>query len=358
MTNKTHDDLTDTIEVAEQRAFPRVGCRLQVRIEGIDDKPIERIANLSTGGLHIITDHAPGRVGDLTLLYMNSTDLRAGASTVAKLVRMIELDQGDGLINYGTAFQFMPGSDRERSELDELFRWVLTDQVNSGDLSMVQALPVDLEPTPSLPTPPFPAPAQAQVRELTVSRLLVETSWPLHHGDRVQIIFRAFQDETRLPFHGVVAESAPNARGYFQSRVDVLGFGEDEGWPADESPTLSHSIDLILSDMMQKGALPTDRQTLSGELKRLPLMSLLGLVVSERMTGKLRFQDGDEEAQIFLLDGDVVHVIPETNAVKLLASWIGREKGSFAFSAEPIVLEDDWLTRSMQDIIKELNRRL
>lgn len=342
--DRPHDDdpMADTIDTIEQRRAPRVACQLEVQIEGVDPRPVMRLGNLSTLGLMIRTDEVPGKVGDLVYLRIRSSDLRDGASTMAKIVRVVRMEGAGSAV----AFHFLPESEGVKASLDGLFRWVLTDQIQTGDLRVAHKIPMQIQ-VPG-------GDEDAAVRELAVRRMLLETSWELAPGEQVQLVFKTFGGATRIPFEGVVRESTPH-KGSFQARVDVLAMGERAGG-ADERSGILDSMDLILTDLARGSPEreTVQSQALAGSLERIPLVSLLTLLAAEELSGELRLDRDGELASILLADGDVVNVEPEREVSELLQDWAQRAEGAFRFLPGPVEVDPEWLPRSTRALVARL----
>ncbi len=325
----------------EKRRGPRVPADFLVRIEGIHSEYYPTRGNISRTGVLLELPSAPGSPGDIELLHICSSDRERQAAVIGQIVRCVTIDTVGQRPQVAVVFEFLSERPEAKDAVAALIEHLINQSRDLEDFGVDHRIPVDLVKGSD-------APREAAVFRLEVKRLLLETTWPVNLGDRVQLVFRG--RNTRLPFEGRVVKSQPRPLAgapLYDVEVALGAAGERAGPRPGELPSNTDSIDLILSEMLLDEPAPAAETTaeapqrhLAGQLDHIPLPSLLTFLEMERQSGRLAVDD-DDHTTLFLDHGQVVDVAPpQQDPRQRLESLLGRREGRFSFTCEHVQRTD------------------
>jgi len=348
----------------EARRGARVAARFRVAIEGIEATPVLRNGDISATGVYFEVDHDVGEVGTIHALRLVSLDGAASVSVIAHVVRTVRMSDAAGRRVSGAAFEFMPESDEAGARLQEFVKRVLAYRRPGDEPSVSSQLAARVGRASG--------PGDATLQKLSVSSLVLETSWPIEPGEavRVEVVAPGMTRRLRLDGHAVrvVSKAGPPPRYDIEVTVEhetkrplrtesSMAIAATRLDPKDveeivEPPSASGESDAtrILDDLLAALILPPDegpkrsrRTHLSGELSRIRLPTLCGLFEMERMTGRLVLTMRGVESQIYFSDGRIFDVEPiargETKRGRI-GKLLAAEEGTFEFSVEKVERPD------------------
>jgi hypothetical protein len=344
----------------EARRGARVAARFRVAIEGIDDAPVLRKGDISATGAYFEVAEDVGEVGTIHPLRLVSLDGVASVRVIAHVVRTVRMSDAAGRRVSGAAFEFMPESDAASALLQDFVKRVLAYR-RPGDEPIVSPLLAARVGRAS-------GPGDATVQKLSVSTLVLETSWAIEPGEAVRVEVVAPGMTRRLRLDGravrVVAKAGSPPRYDIEVAVQhetkrplrtdsSMAIAATRLDPKDvedvvEPPSTTGESDAtrVLDDLLAALILPPEegpkrsrRTHLSGELSRIRLPTLCGLFEMERMTGRLMLTTRGAESQVYFSDGRIVDVEPiakgETKRGRI-GKLLAAEEGTFEFSVEKV----------------------
>jgi hypothetical protein len=318
----------------ELRRAPRVICDLWVTIAGVHHTPVRLIGDISLVGVFFEVDHNVGAAGSLQWLRLETIDRRFTAEVMARIIRSITLDDvAQSEPRFGIAFEFMPDTVARFTALQELVSAVLREVVEE---------PVELESS-DLP--------HAALFHPRISRMHLETNWPVRIGEIVQVVFRSPATQTRIPFEGqavsVTRIASPTEETAYAVDVELSGPGVRmaSNLPAAAS-TISESVDLIFNVLLDEAEVKKRERSerkehLVGLLSRISVTSLFSLFELERVSGEMRLMRGDEKLHVYVRDGAIIDAVRSDDvagreALRGIMNW---QDGAFDFT--PMEIERD-----------------
>jgi hypothetical protein len=353
----------------EARRSVRVAAKFLAGIEGIDERPLARIGNISTTGIYFQTAADAGDVGMVQWIVLASLDRSRTIRIMAHVVRKVTLDDGHG-VQAGVAFEFMPESDEALVALQDFVVHALEQRDAPPISPRLDAVATGTAGSDIAARRP------AEVRQLTVRSLTLETSWPVARGEtvsadisapgvtrRIRVKGKATQvtrvsDPVRGSRYLIEIEVEEEADGPVRRRssmnmravtpadaaaAQMVDFEEyrAENGAMDAEDDGKDTLDDLLSALV----LPppdSDRKMpvhMSGELSRVRLTALCALFSMERMSGELVLERGAERATIFVQDGDLLDMEPVPSGAtprSQIAAMLKWDAGRFHFVMCPV----------------------
>jgi hypothetical protein len=339
----------------ESRRSARIASGFWVAVEGVDAELVLRRGDISATGIFFEIDLDAGPVGTVQWLHIASLDRTKIIHVMAHVVRVVSLSDVQREIR-GVALEFMPESDDAAAKLCDLVKHILETPQRDGKVPQIsprmQARSADNR--------------TADVSELSVKTLVIETDWSVPVGEpvRVEIIARGVKRPIRLEGQAVsvlpaVAGGPKRFRIAVRMKEELKGplkrFSEHEisidpaelerakaKIAAQNAAAASSPIDQLLSAIIQPPAEPPERKHLSGELSRIPFTTLCSLLELERLSGELTIRRENDVVRLFVKDGRFVDVessrkiTPKDEVRRLLRV----REGTFAFLVAPVSRED------------------
>ena len=350
----------------ERRVSARIETELYIGVVGVDEAPVLRRGNFSSTGVYFEIDRPIGEVGSLQRLHLLSYDRSIELRVVARMARRVQIDDLHHRARpvTGAGLQFFPGNEHERATLVRLLRAVIKHQV-ARDLEVDHGYETSIGDNNA-----------ASTVQLSVHRMLLDTSHPLEVGELVEFDIRPGRGAAGVPFSGKVTRVAPRVQpdGSETYRVEV-SIGEeraDAGTRSqrlhDASLSFNDTIDRAFTDLLaaESDERPHLDDDLMGQLARIPLTSLLPLFEMERMSGELKLSDGGlSRAQVFLRDGRVIDAVadparPHVSARQLLGELMRWRDGTFELTLGAVERPDRIETPTtvlMLDLAREHDER-
>ena len=346
------------------RRSARVATELQVLIQGLESEPVLRRGDISTTGIYFLTNVDVGDVGMMSWLTITSADGARSISVMAYVVRKARLNDIDGSVLTGVAFEFISENDATVSTVNDFVRYVLSLRREGSDPHLSTRL--DASAAGSGTTPPL-TPERATVRGMTVRSMVIETDWKVSPGDPIVVDILAPGMTNRIRIEGRATRIGETFPAPDQPRYEIQLEIEQQGErpirsmapPPPEGPPepqrvplalkamddaeVSETIDYLLAELVapaQSSVLRAPRRThLSGLLSRISMPTLLSLFEMEQLTGKLVVRDRGESTDVYLKQGRLVDVEPlGTSATprERLASLLASSDGSFEFYVQQV----------------------
>jgi hypothetical protein len=312
--------------VDERRRSARVWGNLRVAIEGVDLVPKTVRANLSMNGICFERDQNPGEKGTIEHLYISAEGGSRAVRVLGQLLRFsVVTDPETGARRSMVAFELMPDSASVVAGLRQLFQSIVAERSGERVVSMVNNIP-----------------QVATVFRLQVSRMHVETSWPVSVGDKVQVSFQSLAGGARIPFEGIATSTSRTSEGTHISEFELGVVGQRAAMPvASAHESITDSLDLLFTgDLQSRDKKP--RQHLVGRLDRIPISTLFALFELERMSGELWVSSGQRSFTLFWSKGALVDVDPARpeQVRTILAELIYWRDGTFRFTMGEIERAD------------------
>jgi hypothetical protein len=338
----------------ESRRSARIAGGFWVAVEGVDAELVLRRGDISATGIFFEIDLDVGPVGTVQWLHISSLDRTKVIHVMAHVVRVVSLADVQREVR-GVALEFMPESDDAAAKLCDLVKHILETPQRDGKVPQIS-------PRMQARGPDNRA---AEVSELSVKTLVIETDWSVPVGEavRVEIIARGVKRPIRLEGQAVsvlpaVAGGPKRYRIAVRMKEELKGplkrFSEHEiaidpaelerakAKIAAQNAAPPSPIDQLLSAIIQPPAEPPERKHLSGELSRIPFTTLCSLLELERLSGELTIRRDDDVVRLFVRDGRFVDVEskrnlpPKEEVRKLLAI----REGTFAFEVASVARPD------------------
>jgi hypothetical protein len=207
----------------------------------------------------------------------------------------------------------------------------------------------------------------AEVRQLSVRNIVLQTSWAMAPGERVRVDIVAPGMTRRIRLEGRAVRVAPRLTkerrpGGFDIEVEIdqetarpVRLHSSQSLPAVTPEDLakaraappesrrgapSDALDDLLAALIlpPEEASPPRRHHLSGEMSRIRLPSLLSLFEMDRMTGKVSVKRPGGESRIYVQEGQVFDIEPARGKTRreALTELLGSDDGTFQFTLEPV----------------------
>ncbi len=308
--------------------------------------------------MYFETEESIGPAGSVQFLHIESEDHRVVVQVLARIIRtsnITDIVTGDSV---GLAMEFMPSSAEGRTGLERLVRHVVELGLRH-ESTIDHRFDVDVSGTHQSD--------RTSLQHLSVQKLTLETDWRANVGESMLLQIRSPHAGARMvPLQGQVTSVNPAEEG-FRVEVRITGLVDQE---IDEhtEPSVSHPPELdqevsvftdLLTQPVEDFHLPAP-QHLSGQLSRIKLPTILGLIEMERMSGELRFNAYEENELVLYVDAgrpvDMVDVSKaSTSPRELLTRLMGWAEGEFQFVVEEVQREDRFGT-SMTSLILDLAR--
>lgn len=337
----------------ESRRSARIAGGFWVAVEGVDAELVLRRGDISATGIFFEIDLDVGPVGTVQWLHIASLDRTKIIHVMAHVVRVVSLADVQREIR-GVALEFMPESDDAAAKLCDLVKHVLETPQRDGKVPQI--------------SPRMQARSDnrtADVSELSVKTLVIETDWSVPVGEpvRVEIIARGVKRPIRLEGQAVsvlpaVAGGPKRFRIAVRMKEELKGplkrFSEHEiaidpgelerakAKIAAQNAAPASPIDQLLSAIIQPPNEPPERKHLSGELSRIPFTTLCSLLELERLSGELTIRRDDDVVRLYVRDGRFVDVESRRRAAPKdeVRRLLSIREGTFAFLVAPVSRED------------------
>lgn len=322
----------------EARRGARIAASFWIGVDGSDPQPVLRRGDLSASGIYFETDRSLGASGSVQFLHIESEDRKV---VVQVLTRIIRVTQSDDIVHgskLGVAAQFMPSSLEGRHNLERLVRHVVEIGLGQQE-SVAHGFGVSVAGNQS---------DRTSLQHLSVQKLVLETDWRPSIGDQLEFDIRSSQQH--VPLAGQVVAVDPTESGY-RVEIRVTGLSPDT-----KSANVGTAFTSLIAEPIDDFSLPTN--DLSGQLSRIKLPTLLGLMEMEKMSGRLDLTSPNGEAiSLFVREGRLLDGDSETSASirEILASAMSWADGEFNFTMEEVEREDK-VGASMTSLILDLAR--
>ncbi len=293
----------------ERRRNARIQASLAVEVVGLEAAPSPRRGDVSVTGAFLELDVDPGEPGSMRRLRLATRDAAARIEVDARVIRVVRTDDlFRGASVSGAAFEFIARSRELREAIEEFVAYVAG--VDAAGLEARGAA--------------------------SVAGASVETKWPLRAGERIEVVVPSAHGAS-VRVVGRATRSRKVAGGVYRTRVEVEGEAPLD--VADRSVSGLHAaIEAAAADQRQRASA---REHLAGDLGRIKVPSLLSLVALERMTGSLRLRAGDDEARLYVREGQIVDVVGDAPSPRVLLARLCRwEAGRFELTLEPVTRPD------------------
>lgn len=348
----------------EARRSSRVPARFWVAVEGVDAEMVPRLGDISATGIFFEVETEIGEVGTVQWLHIASHDKTHTIHVMAHVVRVASLANVHRQVK-GVALEFMPETDDAAAQLFDFVRYVLDRPQADGEPSPHLSPRVETRAAPSAATS---GASPANLSQLSVHTLLLETDWSVPVGEkiRVEIIARGVRRPVRVEGHAVSVVPAVEEPGK-RFRIAVR-MNEEISGPlrrfsskaikapdakmiaealaakdAEDESSFDDTIDQLLSALIQPTeASPVEREHLSGLLSRIPFTALCSLLDLEQLTGELRVRQGDQLTTLYVRDGRFVDIDSpsQTPPKEELARLMKSRDGKFDLVVVPVDRED------------------
>jgi hypothetical protein len=345
----------------QSRRGARVATAFLVAVDGLDAKPRRRTGDISATGVYFDMDRDIGAAGTVQWLHLESFDSARVLRVMACVVRTVQLSDASGQRVWGAAFEFMPESDEKAVLVQEFVRYVLDlRSPDAGAPRIVERLDARVDDQ------------KAQVRQLSVSSVVLQTSWAMAPGERVRLDIVAPGMTRRIRLEGRAVRVSPRLTkerrpGGYDIEVEIdqetarpVRLHSSQSLPAvrpeaaasakasaPEPRALgpaSDALDDLLAALIlpPEEASPPRRHHLSGEMSRIRLPSLLSLFEMDRMTGKVSVKRPGGESRIYVSEGRIFDVEPTVGKTRreALTVLLGSDDGTFQFTLEPVLRPD------------------
>lgn len=364
----------------ESRRSSRIAGRFWVAVEGVDAEAQPRRGDISATGIFFEIRGEIGGSGTVQWLRIESQDRARSVQVMAHVVRVVSLSDVHGEIK-GVALEFMPESDEAAANLCDFVRYTL--EGPKGDEGSAPHIATRVEARASSQSHDE---SPANVSQLSVRTMLLETDWSVAVGEpvRVEIIARGVRRPVRVEGHtvSVLPAVGPGPGGKKRYRIAVRVKEEITGplkhFSTTELSALSPEsiarakkpaaqgvfganiespLEQLLSSLIQPPAEPPERGHLEGLLSRIPFTALCSLLELERLTGELRIKRGTENVTLYVKDGRFVDVASSSGRpprAELLTLVDGRD-GSFELVIVPVE-RPDVLGLSMTQLLLDVAR--
>lgn len=330
---------------SERRRAARINARMWVRLEGVDTDWRLRRTNMSVSGVFIELDRGVGEPGSVQRLSLRSQSLEHEVHLLVRVIRVIaSSDLWHGTKVAGAAFEFMPDSQDMREKVEALTRHLLSLKPES--------LPTPLAPqgAAQVNMPATLDGAKATLKALSISGMMLETSWEAQPGEVIRCEIQAPGSQRTFRLEGEVVDAVQDvdASGSTGYHVQVQ-FHDKHGRVAAparraaEGLSINDAIDALLEE-----AVFTPRETgfvipnehLGGLLSRIRLPSLLGFVEIERLTGVCTLLQGADVVHLYLLAGQLIDVDspqkPSADPLAVLGPCMNWTEGKFEFALSDV----------------------
>ncbi len=350
-------------------------------VEGVDAEAIPRRGDISATGIFFEIAEDIGGSGTVQWLHIESHDRVRSIQVMAHVVRVVSLADVHREVK-GVALEFMPESDDAAAKLCDFVRYVLEAPPGKGGDGSAPHISTRVGARASSKGNDD---SPADVRQLSVRTLLLETDWSVPVGEpvRVEIIARGVRRPVRLQGHTVSVLPAVGASGgkkrfriAVQMEEEITGplrhFSSKElnalspeaiaraKKPAAQGvfgANIESPLEQLLSSLIQPPAEPPERGHLEGLLSRIPFTALCSLLELERLTGELRIRRAGELVTLFVKDGRYVDVVSPRGReprVEVLSLVDGRD-GSFELVIVPVE-RPDVIGASMTQLLLDVAR--
>lgn len=366
----------------ESRRSSRIAGRFWVAVEGVDAESQPRRGDISATGIFFEIREDIGGSGTVQWLRIESQDRARSVQVMAHVVRVVSLSDVHGEIK-GVALEFMPESDDAAANLCDFVRYTLEGPKSAKSEEGTPHIATRVEARASSKTNDE---SVANVSQLSVNTMLLETDWSVAVGEpvRVEIIARGVRRPVRVEGHtvSVLPAVGPGPGGKKRYRIAVRVKEEITGplkhFSTTELSALSPEsiarakkpsaqgvfgasiespLEQLLSSLIQPPAEPPERGHLEGLLSRIPFTALCSLLELERLTGELRIQRGADKTTLYVKDGrfvDVASSAARPSRAELLSLVDGRD-GSFELVIVPVE-RPDVLGLSMTQLLLDVAR--
>jgi len=368
----------------ESRRSSRIAGRFWVAVEGVDAEAQPRRGDISATGIFFEIREDIGGSGTVQWLRIESQDRARSIQVMAHVVRVVSLSDVHGEIK-GVALEFMPESDEAAANLCDFVRYTLEVPKSEakGDEGSVPHIATRVEARASSKTNDE---SPANVSQLSVRTMLLETDWSVAVGEpvRVEIIARGVRRPVRVEGYtvSVLPAVGPGPGGKKRYRIAVRVKEEITGplkhFSSNELSALSPEsiarakkpaaqgvfgagiespLEQLLSSLIQPPTEPPERGHLEGLLARIPFTALCSLLELERLTGELRIRRGADKTTLYVKDGrflDIASSAGRPSRAELLSLVDGRD-GSFELVIVPVE-RPDVLGLSMTQLLLDVAR--
>jgi uncharacterized protein (TIGR02266 family) len=118
-------DMTGEGNGRNRRSFPRYRARFAVRFSSVQDFVLEYAANISAGGVFVVTDFPPAMDSIITVV-LELPDGGAPVSCKAQVVHLVSKEEAQERgVQAGAGVQFVEADDAFRERIDQTISQIL-----------------------------------------------------------------------------------------------------------------------------------------------------------------------------------------------------------------------------------------
>lgn len=324
----------------ERRRGVRIPGQLWIGLPPLIDPPQLCPGNLSISGLYFQTETSLRGLKQVQLIHVaTSADRSMSIELVAQLVRLAtceDVRQGTSLS--GAAFEFLFDSEEQRYQLETLTRQLGTEQLAEAG-SIAAGGQLDAEVT----RPAIGSEHRARLHEISFDRLYLETDLPIENGEALRVAIEAPGSGKAVRLSGRALSSTrlgSSEPSRYRVQVQLRSPNSGEAATAPGSTSIEEAIETLLTAVTrwQPRTAPTARDGMGGALTQVRLCRVLGVAELEQLSGVLRLERPDEQAAVYLREGQVIDVelsgagadVLPVESLQTLLSW---NDGTFCFEA-------------------------
>jgi len=287
-------------------------------------------------------DEQLGKAGDVHTLNLLTLDRSDSLSLMARLVRVITIDDiWRGKIRVGAAWEFLFQKGEQRREIERFVSRVAELQkmeADGLDIAYQYNAQVDGDASGTRP---------ALVTNVWPNGMLIETDWPVKQGEKLNVEIEAPASKKKMRLIGQAISSKTMDRGDSDRyQVEIKFVRPKSSASRSGGDTIANAVDQLLSETAKWSVdmLAGAREHLKGDLAQIRLSSMLAFIELERMSGIVRLEQDSRIAQLFICNGRVVDALSKdtsmTNPIALLSDLLQWTKGVFEFRIEEIERDD------------------
>ncbi|MEZ4270229.1 MAG: DUF4388 domain-containing protein [Myxococcota bacterium] len=326
----------------DHRRSERLQARVWIQVIGLDDEPRLRRGDISLTGIYFESDQSVGRPDSVQTLQLLPFNKRFFCEVMARVVRTVMVED---VFNEprvaGVALEFMVDDSTKQRGIAKLMR----------EIAGTRELPPGKRPEDYLKRldGAWRATPGIFLHAIDNNGMVLETDWKVEAGESISCEILAPTSGRRLRIHGtaVAIEVLESDGKNHRCRVEV-SFGPSNPKRPDpeeaevEGVTLHDAMAVLLEETLVLKKSPAaprdDHHPLEGALERVQLMSLLGYLAVEQLSGILRITRQGRDARLLVSRGRVLDVqgVSPGLPMEVLAELARWDTGAFHFSRQDV----------------------
>jgi hypothetical protein len=341
----------------ERRRGARIKCKLWVEIQGVSKRISLRQADISISGIFLEIDEALGRAGHVQKLNLVTIDRLNSVSLLARLVRVITIDDiWRGKVRTGAAWEFLFQKDEQRRDIERFIRAVAELQIKEAeglDVAYQYSARVNHNAL---------GPRSALVTSIWLKGMLIETDWPIEQNEKLNVEIESPTSKKKTHFVGQTTSRKKLEGGTLDRYQVEVSFDLPEPTVAfSGGDTIMNAVDqLLLETATWQPDMPfTSHEHLKGDLEQIRLTSMLSFIELERMSGIIRVEQDSNTAKLYISEGCVVDAEsydePNIDPLQLISKVLQWTRGIFEFRVEKVE-RDNRVGMSVSALLIELAR--